>query len=144
MDEAVRDITSFKPSRFSRDVAKHERKELRAKVRAAEDRRESAEWTAISKAIYVRDHGCCRVCGRETKRLSENPLLRAQCHHIVYRSAGGGDHSDNLINVCGVCHDQEHAHVIQITGHGDGVVSIIKTNLETGRVVRAWESECPK
>lgn len=137
-------VTFPKPSRLDRDIAKYERKQERAKQRKAIQRQESADWTVIRKAIYARDHGCCRVCGREVKVLSENPLLQSHCHHIMYRSAGGGDHSDNLVNLCAVCHSQEHAHVINISGHGDGVIAIVKINLETGRTVRAWESEVPR
>ena len=136
--------SNFKAPALMRQVAKFNRKQARAKVRESAKRKEAAEWTVIRKAIYQRDMGLCRACGREVKVLSENPLLQSHCHHIVYLSAGGTDARDNLVTLCAVCHAHEHAHVLRITGHGDARIDLVKIHPETGRVLRAWESEVPR
>jgi 5-methylcytosine-specific restriction endonuclease McrA len=35
-------------------------------------------------------------------------------HHLIYRSAGGTDDLENLCSTCGVCHEKEHRHEIDI------------------------------
>lgn len=41
----------------------------------------------------------CKVCGQ----------IAADIHHIVYRSQGGTDDIENLIELCRKCHDLAHA-----------------------------------
>lgn len=132
-----------KPSSLERRVAQYERRMLREKAKRADEAREARIWSGIRKAIYQRDGGCCRVCGRRVLLYAPNPLLQAETHHLVYRSAGGQDISSNLICACAVCHEKEHVHVLQIAGNGDGLVTIAEINPETGRTVRVWESPCP-
>lgn len=57
------------------------------------------EYKKLTKQIMQRDGWKCRVCK------SRNDL---HAHHIVYRSAGGGDYSWNLLAVCTRCHDAIH------------------------------------
>ena len=43
----------------------------------------------------------CEIC----------PRAAVDIHHIVYRSAGGGDEIDNLIGLCRDCHELAHEGV---------------------------------
>jgi hypothetical protein len=52
--------------------------------------------------VRSRDGGRCRVCG------STNLV---QVHHIQFRSKGGGNEPENLIALCGDCHDGAHNKV---------------------------------
>ena len=46
--------------------------------------------------VFARDEYTLQVCKKKNKIL--------QTHHIIYRSSGGTDGSDNLITVCTDCH----------------------------------------
>lgn len=45
----------------------------------------------VRAAVYERDAGCCRVCGR----YCDTPGL----HHVDYRSQGGGNRVENLVTI---------------------------------------------
>jgi 5-methylcytosine-specific restriction endonuclease McrA len=53
---------------------------------------------AVRRAIYERDH-ICRGCGRTGRHI----------HHVTHRSQGGDHDEQNLILLCGSCHDTAHA-----------------------------------
>jgi 5-methylcytosine-specific restriction endonuclease McrA len=130
-----------KPSRFRRDVKKHERRVETAKTTRDQKRQEVEGWREIVAAIFKRDQGCCRVCGRRVKPMTDNPHARAHTHHIQYRSAGGTDETTNLILLCGLCHALEHEHRIDILGNADTSVWIY-TISEGGKETRR-DSPCP-
>ena len=50
--------------------------------------------------VFERDNYTCQACKKKNKIL--------QTHHIIYRSKGGSDRSENLITVCIDCHTQEN------------------------------------
>jgi 5-methylcytosine-specific restriction endonuclease McrA len=131
-----------KPSRFDREVSKFKRQQAKAKAKRQEARRDRVEWALVCLAISKRDASRCRVCGRTVKALSADPKVRAEVHHIVYRSAGGSDDESNLLLTCGECHFLEHQHRLDISGHGDGLVTIV-TRDEAGKTIREWASPCP-
>ena len=58
--------------------------------------------------ILHRDNYQCQHC----KGHSKEPRLNV--HHIVQRSNGGSDRPDNLITLCGKCHDLHHRGVIKL------------------------------
>ena len=67
--------------------------------------------------VKQRDNHTCRnpECGRRT--------LRAQAHHIVYRSDGGSDDLDNGVTLCPVCHLRlVHTGRITVTRIGAALV----------------------
>jgi hypothetical protein len=67
--------------------------------------------------VKERDHYTCRnpECGRRT--------LRAQAHHIVFRSRGGSDDLDNGITLCPVCHLRlVHTGRVSVTRVGQALV----------------------
>ncbi len=95
----------------------------RAKEKAVKD---AANWRLVCKVVDARDGRACRVCGTKT-----NPdavgLLRGHRHHIVYRSAGGKDVSENLVTLCAECHDAEHVkRSLHVEGNADEALSFWK------------------
>lgn len=52
------------------------------------------QWAAIREAkCYT---GYCRICS--------HPVLTCEAHHLVPRSRGGDDVSDNIVGLCRDCH----------------------------------------
>jgi len=49
--------------------------------------------------VFARDNYICQVCKKKNKVL--------RIHHIIYKSCGGTDRSDNLITVCTDCHTSD-------------------------------------
>ena len=61
-------------------------------------------------AIFERDGWRCSVPGCTSRR-------NLQAHHIVFRSAGGRDESENLTTLCAFHHLRGvHAGAVRITG----------------------------
>lgn len=56
----------------------------------------------LLRTVFDRDGWKCRRC-----RLRE----RLHGHHIVFRSKGGEDTTENLITLCNDCHDGVHSRV---------------------------------
>lgn len=66
---------------------------------------------ANTKAFVLdRDNHTCQHCKGKTKDSS------LHVHHIVFRSNGGSDESENLITLCKTCHDRLHKCEIKIKG----------------------------
>jgi 5-methylcytosine-specific restriction endonuclease McrA len=130
----------LKPTRLERDVAKFDARLQRERAKDAEDRAKQRAWSELSREIAKRDGGRCRVCGIRTGRPGGDPRLIGAAHHITYKSAGGRDTTANLIWICGQCHAAEHQHQIVISGNGDQRIDVTQHDVETNRVVRAWES----
>lgn len=61
------------------------------------------KYSKLRREIYERDEGQCVICGSPG----------AHIHHIVFRSQGGKDAADNLVTLCGSCHEKAH-------GRGNG------------------------
>lgn len=51
--------------------------------------------------VFDRDKYTCQVCGK-----SKDKILHT--HHIVYKSLGGTDRTDNLVTVCTECHTSKN------------------------------------
>lgn len=51
--------------------------------------------------IREMDHNMCRHCGRNTF---------LHIHHLKFRSRGGKDTPENMITLCGYCHDAIHRY----------------------------------
>ena len=66
---------------------------------------------ANTKAFVLdRDSHTCQHCKGKTKDSS------LHVHHIVFRSNGGSDESENLIALCRTCHDKLHKGEIKLKG----------------------------
>jgi hypothetical protein len=59
--------------------------------------------------IFERDGSRCTVPGCTSYR-------NLHAHHVVFRSAGGGDEPANLTTLCAAHHQGVHAGVIRISG----------------------------
>jgi hypothetical protein len=72
----------------------------RAVEKAAQDALEQRWWEVCKALIFHRDDRRCRACG----------ALGTDPHHLLYRSLGGPDTTQNVITLCPPCHRavQEH------------------------------------
>jgi len=67
------------------------------------------EKSTVQKKVLQRDRGLCQVPGCSR--------IAAHAHHIRFRSAGGGDESENLISLCAAHHLQcVHNGWVRVTG----------------------------
>ncbi len=92
-------------------------KGVTAKRRAAKARAKAARYRVVCRAVDARDGSACRICGWGI-------WGNAHHHHIIMRSRGGTDTTDNLIRICAICHGDIHAHVLTVTGNADGHLQI--------------------
>lgn len=76
------------------------------------------EYKLLCYAIHTRDGWKCRVCK------TRNSL---HAHHIIYRSHGGDDVSENLITLCNNCHEAVHARFLVIYAP-DGLEVAVNAN----------------
>ena len=76
--------------------------EPHARVKARRKRQQAAADRAVYLAVDARDGQCCRVCGV----YCGSSIHR---HHRRYRSLGGATTLENLLSVCGRCHQAIHA-----------------------------------
>ena len=58
--------------------------------------------------VKARDKGKCRCCGKPGRDV----------HHLMFRSQGGDHDPNNLALLCQRCHEDIHAHLIQVTFSG--------------------------
>jgi 5-methylcytosine-specific restriction endonuclease McrA len=108
----------------------------RKAARIAQEKKHERE---VHQAVDARDHHTCRVCGRYCSPLAVGLLQRSHRHHLVYRSAGGKDTTENLCTLCAHCHDDEHHKRIRLSGDAD--LRDKKTGKLAGvKVERATES----
>jgi 5-methylcytosine-specific restriction endonuclease McrA len=69
-------------------------------------RLEGKDYRNLILRVYKRDGYKCRHC-------SIREVLSP--HHIIYRSAGGGDEMNNILTLCIPCHNAEHDENLIIT-----------------------------
>lgn len=130
----------LKPSPLDTAIRKHARKRARQAVKTEATRDRALRLSALRRACYMRDAGRCRAYGVPLKLITDNPELLAHAHHLVYRSAGGGDEMSNLVTLSPRAHRDEHEHRLVISGDPSGTLTFVERNLETGKVIRMWES----
>lgn len=85
-----------------------------AKRRQSKARAKARLLAIADETVMIRDMARCRVCQR--------PGLHA--HHIIFRSLGGKDTTDNLCLLCAQCHDDIHQHRVTVTGNANGQLQI--------------------
>ena len=61
----------------------------------------------IKAYVRSRDNYTCQYCKKQN--------IKLHVHHIIFKSKGGTDRSDNLITLCEQCHNNLHAGKIQLT-----------------------------
>jgi len=79
---------------------------------ASYDGRYPPDWDARRKLVYRRDSYTCKRCGTKSGPYAgdNGPTLHA--HHRTPLSCGGTNHPNNLITLCGRCHNDVHDHNI--------------------------------
>jgi 5-methylcytosine-specific restriction endonuclease McrA len=139
-------VTFFKPPKGQHLVETGKRKALRMREKNAaamrEKRKARQAMQVLRRQCFQRDKGRCRACG--VLVAYEHPSVEAQMqlHHVIYLSAGGPRlQLSNVCTLCWHCHRAEHEHRIAITGNANETLDIVQTNLDTGRVLAAWESK---
>ena len=112
----------WKTSKVDRLEAKAQRKaEADKSAYLAEKALREAD-KAIRADCYYRDNGQCVVCQKRVYLSDRNPLTMAHNHHVIYRSAeNSSDEAWNRVTLCIRCHDDEHRHIISITGTADNL-----------------------
>lgn len=137
----------LKPSPLARKVRKFERVEARRAATAAENARIEREAAAVRDAVWQRDRGVCRAYGVPLMRKHENPLRVGHCHHIMPRSLGGPDATWNEVLISPVAHERAHARfdqvALEVHGDADATLTFVEKHIETGKVLRRWESPVP-
>ncbi len=86
---------------------------------AADAAAAEARWRAVCKAVDARDGKACRCCDKRSDPDATGLLKRGHRHHLVYRSAGGTDTTDNLVTLDARCHSDEHRNKLRIEGNPD-------------------------
>jgi hypothetical protein len=137
-----------KPSRFQRELAKDERRKEKARTKKQAEREADAVWAKTAYDVYVRDHGCSRASGRPLKFRSGPVATIADPHHIAWRSAGGDDSTKNLVTLSRDEHDMVHMRGnykfrLEVEGDANQTLTFRKYSMETGRLVREWDSPNP-
>lgn len=86
----------------------------------AEDRAAERNWQAVCRVVTIRDQGQCRACGRTCSFGAKERRYKADPHHLTYRSAGGQDTPQNVVQLCRSCHDDVHVHgVLALSGDAE-------------------------
>lgn len=67
-----------------------------------------ANWQRVKKAVYERDKGRCRLCGKRCSYGARKIAERADPHHIIFASKGRIDHTSNVLILDRGCHDLVH------------------------------------
>jgi predicted restriction endonuclease len=100
--------------------------ESRTVERRRETRRQRRLTAAVREAVVKRDPRC-RVCG-----IVFCGAVRAELHHLRFRSQGGATSTQNTLLVCSACHHgQIHGRLVTLVPvdaerGADGVVEVQK------------------
>lgn len=113
------------PLRIKGTAFKHD-EASRVDVAREKEAAEEAAWRAVCKAVDARDGKQCRCCDKRSDPEATGLLKRGHRHHIVYRSAGGTDTTDNLVTLCAQCHSDEHKNKLRIEGNPDERVTFFR------------------
>jgi hypothetical protein len=91
----------------------------RVREKAEKVKQTKAHRAEVAKAVARRDGHRCRCCGTACDPNAMELMKRAHQHHIVFRSKGGNDTTENLVSLCAWCHADVHAHVLKVEGNAD-------------------------
>lgn len=86
---------------------------------AAKQRRQAEKTQQLREAyaaVTLRDRHRCRVCRRWCDPHGVGLLQRGPHHHLVYRSLGGADTTQNICLLCPACHADEHQSRVRLSG----------------------------
>jgi hypothetical protein len=66
-------------------------------------------WHRVRKSVYKRDDYTCQICEIQGGNDGQDVILQAD--HIIPKSRGGEDDSENLRTLCRTCHQARHARL---------------------------------
>ena len=113
LDPPVRDIRLLKTARV----------DTRETERLATER----EWFELCRQVDARDHFRCRACGCRVVKTLTMRANRTERHHVIPRSRGGKDTTQNVCTLCLSCHGQRHiTQTLLITGDADSRLTFEK------------------
>jgi 5-methylcytosine-specific restriction endonuclease McrA len=84
--------------------------------RRAKKAEEDRQWEEAKRFVRKRDGGKCKCCGK----------TGGEVHHLKYRSLGGDHDPNNLALLCKRCHEDIHAHLIEVTFGGRNLARTVK------------------
>jgi predicted restriction endonuclease len=129
------------------DSGKRERKQHKLKRKAGVEIEAHADklarvefWRELRLAVWTRDHGKCRACGKPLDLEAGIATNALHCHHVRHRSQGGTDTLDNLASTCATDHRLHHDGRLTIAGDPNGTLFFTLRDLK-GVVKRSWESK---
>jgi len=76
------------------------------KTKTKTPRKTATRWRRLATRVLDRDGYQCQLCSARG----------VEAHHITMRSRGGRDTMENLITVCRLCHEDVHAHRVELSG----------------------------
>lgn len=106
------------------------KQDMKSRVDEAREKEaaEEAVWRFVCKLVDQRDGKACRCCDKRSDPEATGLLKRGHRHHLVYRSAGGTDTTDNLVTLCADCHNDEHKNRLRIEGNPDVALIFFRQN----------------
>ncbi len=138
---------NWKPLPGSGRLERRKRKSERAvmtKREALQQKRDEIEaYRAVRWAVFQRDGGRDRAFGQPLVFEGSDLATAAHAHHVVFRSHGGTDTTDNLVTLSNETHAMIHKpkkQILSIEGNADRTLSFTLKELETGNIIRTWES----
>lgn len=82
----------------------------------------------VYRAVSTRDGYKCRVCRRRCDPDASDMLAKGHHHHLIFRSKGGQDTTDNLALLCAQCHADVHAYRLKLEGNPDVALEFYRLN----------------
>ena len=64
---------------------------------------------AIRREVLQRDDYRCQQCGWHHEKWNQSDPRHLEAHHIKQHVEGGENTKENLVTLCNICHDKEHA-----------------------------------
>lgn len=130
-----------KPLPGSGAAERKERKRLRS-VQTRKDAKkakldEIAAYNALRWTVFQRDGGRDRAFGTPLVFDGSNTFTASQLHHVVYRSHGGTDTTDNTITVSLATHNLIHEGLLKVEGDPDSTVTFTLLDKQR-KVLRVW------
>lgn len=90
--------------------------QTRAIIKRLRDHEKKRQLRKARAFVMKRDGGKCRCCKRRG----------AEVHHLKYRSQGGDHDPNNLALLCKTCHEDIHAHLIEVQFGGRNLARTVK------------------
>lgn len=131
---------------IDRAVKSRQKRNAHAKSKRQADMDAAKADKPVRYQSFLLDNRRCRAYGTPLLFETDNVLKLAHCHHIKFKSAGGGDELSNRVTLGPVAHRKVHEGELDMTGDRFAVLTFTEYEFRGGtrRIVRTWESPCPK